>query len=306
MCPPLFSYHAAMPLTPINELMAAARRGKYAVGYFEAWDIASLQGVVDAAEQSHAPVIIGFNGEFLTHQVRRVSERIEWYGALGRVAAESATVPCGFIFNECSDHDVVRHAVTCGFNLVMPVRGDMSESQHVQSTRQIVQYAHEHGVAIESEIGELPFGASGQVDDSGSVTDGEQAAQFVRDTGVDLLGVSVGNVHLLVKGRRELDSARLAAIAQCVDIPLVLHGGTGIDHDSLREAVALGIAKVNYGTILKQRFLAAATPRMVSARLNPHETLGEGGEHDALVAGRVALRDVVTEKMQVLGCVGRC
>ena len=90
-----------MPLEPVTELLAHARRHRYAVGYFESWDIASLEGVIDAAEQSRAPVVIGFNGEFLARPGRALPTRIKWYGALGRAAAESARVPCAVMFNEC-------------------------------------------------------------------------------------------------------------------------------------------------------------------------------------------------------------
>jgi fructose/tagatose bisphosphate aldolase len=82
--------------------MENARQDGYALGYFESWNIESLQGVLDAAEETRSPVIIGFNGEFLSSESRRAGERLEIFGGLGRAAAESATVPCGFIFNECS------------------------------------------------------------------------------------------------------------------------------------------------------------------------------------------------------------
>ena len=90
-----------MPLEAATELLAHARRHRYAVGYFESWDMASLEGVIDAAEQSRAPVIVGFNGEFLARADRALPARLEWYGALGRAAAESARVPCAVMFNEC-------------------------------------------------------------------------------------------------------------------------------------------------------------------------------------------------------------
>ena len=92
-----------MPLEPIDLMMHRARGAGYAVGYFESWNLESLQGVIDAAEETRSPVIIGFNGAFLSGPDRLARERLAWYGALGRAAAESATVPCGFIFNECPD-----------------------------------------------------------------------------------------------------------------------------------------------------------------------------------------------------------
>src|SRR5262245_17335774 len=108
-----------MSLEPIKSLVGRAARGGYALGYFESWNLESLQGVIDAAEQTRSPMIIGFNGDFLSRPERRAGERLAWYAALGRAAAESASIPCGFIFNECPRDEWVREAVLAGFNLVM-------------------------------------------------------------------------------------------------------------------------------------------------------------------------------------------
>src|SRR5664280_2545858 len=113
-----------MPLEPVAELLSHARRHRYAVGYFESWDLASLEGVIDAAEESRSPMIVGFNGEFLARSERVPPARLEWYGALGRAAAESARVPCAVMFNECSADGWVKRATQLGFNLVMLADAD--------------------------------------------------------------------------------------------------------------------------------------------------------------------------------------
>jgi fructose/tagatose bisphosphate aldolase len=92
-----------MPWESIPRLLARCRAGGYAVGYLESWNLESLPGVLDAAEQTRSPVLVGFNGEFLSGTGRLVPERLALYGALGKAAAESSSVPCGFIFNECPD-----------------------------------------------------------------------------------------------------------------------------------------------------------------------------------------------------------
>ena len=100
--------------------MGNALKGRYAVGYFESWNLESLQGTIDAAESVRAPIIIGFNGEFLSRAGRRAEERLSWYAELGKEAARSASVPCGLIFNECANDEWVERAAMAGFNLVMP------------------------------------------------------------------------------------------------------------------------------------------------------------------------------------------
>lgn len=293
-----------MPLVPVQELMRAALDGQYAVGYFESWNLESLLGTIDAAEAAQAPIIIGFNGEFMSDPHRIAPERLTWYGALGRAAAEDARVPCAFIFNECPLDDWVRRAVLAGFNLVMPVPGEHeSIAEYAARTAAIVEYAHARGVAVEGELGTLPFG--GGADADGEVTDPQAAADFVARTGIDLLAISAGNVHVLLEGRRTLDLERIAAVYAAAGVPLVLHGGTGIDDASVREAVRLGVAKVNYGTFLKQTYLLAVHMALHNREANPHQLLGMGGSHDVMVAGRHAVRDAVLSKMELLGCKGR-
>ena len=218
------------------------------------WSLESLQGVVDAAEESRSPVIIGFNGAFLCGD-RRAGERLALYAAVGRAAAESSTVPCGLIFNECPRDEWVKSAVEAGFNLVMLADPAAEPAELTARVAAITRFAHALDVAVEGEVGELPCGATAgaQPAHGGSRTDPALAADFVTATGVDLLAVSVGNVHIKTSGEEGLDLALLEQIRKCVPVPLVLHGGTGISPMvQLREAIALGVAKVNFGTYLKR------------------------------------------------------
>src|SRR5262249_54462433 len=209
---------------------------------------------------------------------------------LGRAAAGSASVPCGLIFNECPRDDWVRTAIEGGFNLVMLADPEAPAGDYTRRVAELARLAHARGVAIEAELGELPCGASGGPPQGGSATDPDAAAAFVAATGVDLLAVSVGNVHIMTSGQAGLDLDRLAAIRRRVDTPLVLHGGTGIAADALRQAIALGVAKVNYGTYLKRRYLDAVRAAIGADCPDPHRLLGIGGPEDLLVAGRRAVR----------------
>lgn len=294
-----------MPLEPILDLMRHARQDGYGIGYFESWNLESIQGVIDAAEETRSPVIIGFNGEFLCRSDRQSKERLSWYAALGKAAAESASVPCGLIFNECAQDNCTRQAVRLGFNMISISDPKADHDNYVCRVVDLTKYAHEHRVTVESEIDKLPSGASGKVEDGGSLTDPELAARFVGATSIDLLAVSVGNVHVMVQGEQGLDLKRLTEIRKRVSIPLVLHGGTGISADALRMAISMGVVKVNYGTYLKQRYLAAVRTALNNDPTNPHQLLGYGGREDVMVAGRLAVRDAVLERMEILGCCGR-
>lgn len=294
-----------MPLAPIGTLLDRCREGRYAIGYFESWNLESLQGVIDAAEQTRSPVIIGFNGEFLCHSKRVAAERLAVYGALGRAVAEASSVPCGLIFNECPNDQWVMDAAEVGFNLVMPADPHAAYEDYTKRVKRIVEHAHRRRAAVEAELGELPCGSAVDAGDRSSQTDPDQAAAFVQETGVDLLAVSAGNVHILLNGQRDLDLAHLEAIRRKVNVPLVLHGGSGITSDSLTRAIAMGVAKVNYGTYLKQRCLAALQAALATTDKNPHHLLGFGGDADLVVVTQKAVCSAVLERIELLGCCGK-
>jgi len=288
------------------ELIQCARAGGYAVGYFESWNLESLQGVIDAAEETGSPVLVGFNGGFLSRPGRRARERLRWYVALGRAAAESTCVPCGLIFNECTDDDWVREAIDAGFSQVMPDIAGRDLLAFQRRVAELTRYAHARGVAVEAEFGHLAVGSSGVLEDGEEVlTDPGEAARFVEATGIDILAVNVGNVHILLDGRRPLDLDRLAAVCARVDVPIDLHGGTGISAESLRKAIRLGVAKVCYGTYVKVRYLEALRRGLATDEPNPHKRLGYGGAEDLLVAGRLAVKEAVLERIGDLGCCGK-
>lgn len=293
-----------MPLESAAKLMADARRRGYAVGYFESWNLESLQGVLDAAEASGSPIIIGFNGAFLSRPDRTSEERLAWYAELGKAAARSAKVPCALIFNECPDDRWVCSAIDCGFNLVMLSDNQAPVEAYLRRVQLIVKHAHERHAAVEAELNELPCGASGHIEGDTILTDPILAERFVRDSGIDMLAVSVGNIHIATTRAWALNLDHLAALRDRIEVPMVLHGGSGIPADSLKAAVKLGVLKVNYGTCLKQEYLGAVRVALSRTLINPHELLGMGGTDDVMVAGRFAVRDAVLERIEELGCAG--
>jgi fructose/tagatose bisphosphate aldolase len=286
-----------VPLAPIAQLMQAATAGNYALGYFESWNLESLQGSIDAAERTRSPTIIGFSGEFLSQRADATPEDLTHYAALGRAAAEKATVPCGFILNECSRDAWVERAITLGFNLVMPADPNASAEDYRHRVTRLTQLAHARNVAVEADF----EGEEQQAAD----TYAKDAAHFVKSTGVDLLAISVGNEEIKLKGRAPLDLARVAAVHEHVPLPLVLHGGTGIEDASLKEAIRLGVRKVNYGTYVKQHYLKVLRAALSISEPNPHALLGDGSHTDIMVIGRKVVCEAVLERIDLLGCSGK-
>src|SRR5579859_1655323 len=241
-----------MTVAGLRDILDQALQHNYAVGYFEAWDTYSFEAVLETAEELTAPAILGF-GAAVGNPAWFEAGGVEELATLARVLAERATVPVAVLYNEARTLSQAMRAVRAGCNCIMLDSSRLPWEQNVAVTRDIVSAAHAAGAAVEAELGHLP-NAGGPAVEAGLVTDPAQAAQFAQTTGVDALAVSVGNVHLLSNGAALLDLDRLARIHQTVQLPLVLHGGTGIPAEAIQPAIARGVAKINYGTRLKQVF----------------------------------------------------
>jgi fructose-bisphosphate aldolase class II len=155
---------------------------------------------------------------------------------------------------------------------------------------------------VEAEVGQLPD-ASGEMGHAiGQATDPAQAADFVRQTGIDALAVSVGNVHILTRGQAAIDWERLAAIHQAVSLPLVIHGGTGFPDAGIAPAIRLGVAKFNIGTVLKQEFLAGLAEAIGSlpAPVSYQQVLGSRKPADVLQQGKERMKAEVTRRLRLM------
>ena len=289
-----------MPLVPFPELMADARDGGYAVGYFEPWDLGSLLAVLRGAEQARSPVVAGFSGIFLPTLLRSDMTHLAAFARSGRLACEGSRIPVCYLFNETPYWDWATASLRLGFNVTMYSNPADDRQTHLARTVELVGLAHRAGVAVQSELGSL------QAQDGGGKTDPRQAAEFVRDTGVDALGVAAGNRHVAT-GTFDLDLALVERLSEAVGLPLVLHGGSGARDDQLREAIARGVRQVNYGSVVRRVFLEhleQALGRDWRSR-DLHLLLGTGHKEDIMRPGLEALSALVAQKCHVLGSSGR-
>lgn len=288
-----------MPLVPFTDLLADARVGGYAVGYFEAWDGYSLDAVIQAAELERAPAIVGF-GCLLVDQAWLDRGGIEILALTGRLAAERSTVPISLLLNEAHTLADAIRGIEAGFDAVMLCTSD------VESNSELVRAAHARGVAVEGELGTLPDGDShGGIDDSrASLTEPEAAAAFVAATSVDALAVSIGNVHTLEGRVASVDLDRLEAIGRAVDVPLVVHGGTGFPAEAVPAAIERGVAKFNVGTVLKRAYLDALRSSLDSEQ-SPHALVGSHGGTDFALRAAEAVVERVRSHMRLYASSGR-
>jgi ketose-bisphosphate aldolase len=287
----------------MKEMLEDARKRGYAACYCESWNLESLQGTVEAAEEEKSPIIVGFNGGFLLKSGRRTEEQLGYYAAF-RAALSHAAVPVTFLLNESDSFDQLAQAIDFGFDAVMPENEGLAPAAYLDLVRKVVAKAHAKGVTVEAQVGHLADASGGT---EAEPTDPKEAQAFVKATGVDALGVAVGNVHILTSGKRSLDLSALKKIQAAVEIPLVLHGGTGIPLELAPQCIELGVAKVNFGTGLKQAYLSAVRENLgfYKEPMSPHPFLGMGGEHDILNAGRAAVKAEVAKLLRAFRSSGK-
>ena len=294
-----------MALVPFNELMCEAEKGNYAVGYFESWNLESLQAVADAAESMRSPVILGFSGIYLPHPARTTRENLRVYAALGLETCRSLSVPSCLLFNESPDFEWVTEAIELGFGLVMYTDEEVSVEEQVERVRAIVERAHRNGVAVEGELTPLP-GVGGELSaapELNCLDDPEVARSFVERTQVDAFAVNLGQAHVHGRSMIQLNLARLRELREKITVPLVLHGATSISQSDLKDAIQLGVRKINVGSVLKRSFFEAmrSACSSISEGYNPYEVVGSGLEKDVLTHARIALQKKVEELMNLFG-----
>lgn len=284
-------------------LFEDARANKYAVGYFESWNLESTLAVVNAAEMAKSPVIIGVCGTYIAEPRRKFREDIKVYAAMLNKIAENASVPIAVLLNESDDEKLVYQAIQEKFDMVMfaPVFSSetLSLSKHIEIQKRIVRFAHSCGVTVEAEVGELPMNISAIGDvRGGEKTDPDTAVHFVEETGIDALAIAVGNCHLKENGKATIDFELIHKINSMIDIDLVLHGGTGVALSDFKKVIDAGVIKVNVGTALKRAAINAEKELYTSKdvdTLDPNDVLGRGLDLDITVKQREAIIAVVTD-----------
>jgi len=235
-----------MPIVPaLSELKRATREG-YAVPSFDVWDSATADGALAALVEKRAPGIIAiysavFDGPTACGLTAYV-----------RARAEEVPVPVAILLDHGAGLDQCVQAIRYGCTDVMFDGSRLPLEENLAQTRVIARAAHAAGVGVEAELGHV--GQAGDLENpahwGAGFTDPTEAAGFVRETGIDFLAVAIGTAHGIYRGEPRLAMERLQEIRRRVDVPLVLHGGTGLGGEPLQAAIAGGIAKINVSTDL--------------------------------------------------------
>ena len=279
-------------LVNMNDILLPAKEGKYGVGFFNAVNVEMARAVIETAEELKSPVMIG-TAEILlpAMSMERVSEYL-------LPMAKKASVPVCVHYDHGLTYEKCMEAIERGFTSIMYDCSTYEYDENLSRVAQMVKICHSKGITVEGELGHVGDneGEGKLLNPSDFFTDPEVALDYVNQTDIDSLAVAVGNAHGDYKFPPKLDFERIEIIADKTNIPLVLHGGSGLADEDFAIAISKGICKVNIFTDIDkagkagvQRGIEEGVKTMMG--LIPYEI--------------EAMKSVVREKMQLFGSVGK-
>ncbi len=247
-----------------------------------------LQGILLAASDERSPVILQTSPGSAKYM------GIGYAAACARTGAQELGVAAALQIDHCLQFDMLVKCLRAGYTALMVETGHLGYDENVAFMRRVVEMAHAADVCVEGELGRIGGTEDDMTHEQQALTVPQEAARYVADTGVDYLAVAIGTAHGVYKGEPHVDLARLSDIAALIDLPLVLHGASGVPDETVRRAIGLGIAKVNVATDLKIPLAQAI--KDVFAK--------DAGEDDPRVymgAGREAVRAAARQKIRLCG-----
>ncbi|MCL2336325.1 MAG: class II fructose-1,6-bisphosphate aldolase [Firmicutes bacterium] len=283
-----------MALVPISDLLKDAEAGGYAVGAFNCNNMEIVQAIATAAQEERSPVIMQASQGAIKYA------GIEYITAMANMAASMIDVPVALHLDHGTSFEQTMRCIRSGFSSVMIDGSKLPLEENIALTKQVLAVARAVGVSVEAELGKI----GGTEDDihvneaDAYFTDPEEAKRFVEETGVDALAIAIGTAHGRYKGEPKLDFARLEKIRALVNIPIVLHGSSGVPEQAIREAIRLGVRKVNIDTNIREAFVGACRKVLADKpdEIDPRNVLGPA---------RAAAVEIIREKIRIFGSSGK-
>jgi ketose-bisphosphate aldolase len=283
-----------MPLVNPLSMLQAAKAGGYCVGAFNLVDHLTMEAIIQAAETQNAPAILQTSSAV----VKRMG--IKTLVQLAHLVADRSPVPIALHLDHGTDRQVIGQAIREGYTAVMFDGSKYPLAENIARTREVVEEAHAHGVAVEGEVGVVAGVEDDLVihQDAAIYTTPEEALEFQSRSGVDFLAAAIGTAHGFYKVEPRLDIDTLRNISQRTACPMVVHGGTGLPFDMVRELVRAGGAKMNVSTQIKQTYIDGLFGYIEAhrAEYNPIKLLDHA---------RAELVKMIAEYMTVLGSAGK-
>ncbi|KAA1192313.1 tagatose bisphosphate family class II aldolase [Photorhabdus heterorhabditis] len=283
-----------MYLISSRQMLKKALREGYAVPAFNVHNLETVQVVAETAARLASPVILAGTPATFSYA------GTDYLVSICQEAARRHNLPLALHLDHHEELEDISHKVTAGVRSVMIDGSHLPFEENIRKVIEVVRFCLRYDVSVEAELGRL----GGQEDDlnvsntDSFFTDPLAAKAFVARTGIDSLAVAIGSAHGLYHGEPHLDFERLAAIREQVDIPLVLHGASGIPEAMVQQAIALGVCKVNVATDLKIAFADAVKSYFIQ-----HPDANDPRKY--IVPGKQAMQAVVEEKIQICGSAGK-
>ena len=283
-----------MALESMTKMLRKAFDEHYAVGQFNINNVEWTSAVLEEAEKTRTPVILGVTSSAAKYMGG-------WHTVVGLVKGLmedlKITVPVALHVDHGGSFEVCKAAIDAGFTSVMIDGSKLPIDENIAVVKKVVDYAHERGVSVEAELGKV----GGQEDNVVAETmyaDKDECVRMVKETGIDFLAPALGSVHGPYHGEPKLGFKEMKEIAEATNIPLVLHGGSGIPNEQLRMAIDRGTAKININTECQQAWTAIV--REVLAKdpkvYGPRKIIGPGRE---------GIKEVVRTKATIFGSLGK-
>ena len=278
-----------MSLVTTKEMLLKAQEGHYAVGAFNVENMEMVMAVISAAEELNAPVIMQTTPSTVKYA------GLDYYLANVATAAKNAKVPVAMHLDHGSSFELAMQALRQGYTSIMIDCSHSVFEENIDITKSVVDACKPSNIPVEAELGKV----GGKEDDldggAGGYTDPKEALEFVQKTGVDSLAVAIGTAHGVYKGEPKLDLDRLAEIREIVDVPLVLHGASGLSEEAVKESIKRGICKVNFATELR----IAYTEGVKNLLTEKPETI-DPKKYGAV--GIEKVKELVKNRMMMCGC----
>ena len=282
-----------MSFVTSEKMLLDAQKGGYAVGAFNVENMEMVMAVISAAEELRAPLMLQTTPSTIKYA------GLDMYLSNVKAAAERASVPVCLHLDHGDSFDLAMRALRTGYTSIMIDGSHNVFEENIAVTKAVADACRPSGIPVEAELGKV----GGKEDDldggeGNGYTDPLEAKEFVERTGVTSLAVAIGTAHGVYKGVPKLDLDRLAEIRKVVDIPLVLHGASGLSEEAVVESIKRGICKVNFATELRIAYTDGVKEFLAA---NPDA-------FDPKKYGKVAMehvKEIVETRMKMCGCTGR-
>ncbi len=237
-----------MPFVTSKELLLKADREGYAVGAFNVENMEMVMAVIKACEELHAPAILQTTPSTVKYA------GLHMYHANVAAAAKKAGVPIALHLDHGDSFDLAMQALRVGYTSIMIDGSKLEFEDNIALSKRVVDACRPSDIPVEAELGKVGGKEDDLSCDDPGYTDPDDAVRFTKETGISSLAVAIGTAHGIYKGEPKLDMDRLSEIRKVVDIPLVLHGASGVPDEAVKECIRRGISKVNFATELRIAF----------------------------------------------------